>query len=60
MKKSKLNNKERPWIKFYNKDRVTPNLTYSNTSMVGYLLEAVSRFPEYIAYEYYGKTCTYR
>ena len=60
MKKSKLNSKERPWIRFYNKDRVKPNLTYSNTSIVGYLLETVSRFPEYIAYEYYGKTCTYR
>ena len=60
MKKLKLNKKERPWVKYYNKDRIKPNLTYSNTSMVGYLLEAVSRFPEYIAYEYYGKTCTYR
>lgn len=60
MKKLKLNKKERPWVKYYNKDRIKPNLTYSNTSMIGYLLEAVSRFPEYIAYEYYGKTCTYR
>ena len=59
MKKLKLNKKERPWVKYYNKDRIKPNLTYSNTSMTGYLLEAVSRFPEYIAYEYYGKTCTY-
>lgn len=59
MKKSKSNN-NRPWIKFYNKDKVKANLSYSNTSIVGYLLESVSRFPDNIAYEYYGKTCTYR
>ena len=57
MKKSKLI--ERPWINFY-KEGVNPNLNYSTTSMVGYLLDAVARFPEYIAYEYYGKNVTFR
>ena len=28
--------------------------------MVGYFLEAVARYPENIAYEFYGYTCTYR
>ncbi len=57
MKQSILN--DRPWIKFY-KEGVSPNLNYSTSSMVGYLLDAVARFPEYIAYEYYGKTVTFR
>ena len=57
---TKLNlSSERPWINFY-KEGVNPNLHYSKSSMVGYLLEAVARFPEYIAYEYYGNTKTYR
>ncbi len=58
MKKLKLNN-DRPWLEFY-KEGVSPNLNYSTTSMVGYLLDAVARFPEYPAYEYYGKTVTFR
>ena len=57
---TKLNsNNERPWINFY-KEGVSPNLNYSKSSMVGYLLEAVARFPEYEAYEYYGNTKTFR
>ena len=58
MKKSKLSY-DRPWVKFY-KEGVSPNLSYSSSSMVGYLLDSVARFPEYIAYEYYGKEVTYR
>ena len=58
MKQSKLNN-DRPWIKFY-KEGVSPNLVYNKGSMVGMLLDAVARFPEYIAYEYYGKTVDFR
>ena len=60
MKKSKLKNKnESPWIKFY-PEGVKQNLVYSESSMVGYLLEAVARYPESIAYDFYGFTCTYR
>lgn len=58
MKKSKLKN-ERPWTKFY-KENVNETLSYSESSMVGHLLEAVARYPEYIAYEYFGGTRTYR
>lgn len=60
MKKSKLkNNIERPWVKFY-KEGVNANLDYTDASMVGYLLEAISRYPQDIAYEFYGYTCTFR
>ena len=58
MKRLKLN-LNRPWIKFY-KEGVSPTLEYSNESMVGYLLDSVARFPDYIAYEYYGNSVTYR
>lgn len=58
MRESNLN-KDRPWIKFY-KEGVNPNLNYSSSSMVGYLLDAVARFPDYPAYEYYGKTVSFR
>ena len=58
MKKLKLSD-DKPWLAFY-KEGVTDNLKYSDSSMVGYLLEAVARFPESIAYEYYGGSVTYR
>lgn len=59
MKKLSLKSSDRPWIKFY-KPGVAANLNYSDTSMVGYLLETVARFPEHIAYEYYGNTVSFR
>ena len=48
-----------PWTKYY-KDGVTEHLKYPNGTMVGYLLEAVARYPEDTAIEYYGRTYTYR
>ena len=57
MKNSNVNNI--PWVKYY-KEGVNQHLKYSSTSMVGYLLDAVARFPEYPAYEYYGNTVSFR
>ncbi len=48
-----------PWTKYY-KEGVPSKLDYPKGSMVGYLLEAVARYPDLIAYEYYGATCNYR
>lgn len=61
MKKSKLKNKkiDNIWTQFY-PEGVGANLKYSDATMVGYLLEAVARFPESTAYDFYGYTCTYR
>ena len=63
MKKSKLKNKntkqESPWVKYY-PEGTKQHLKYSESSMVGYLLESVARYPESIAYDFYGFTCTYR
>ena len=50
---------ETPWTKFY-KEGVEQHLKYSDSTMIGYLLESVARYPEAIAYEYYGGSVTYR
>ncbi len=55
----KLKSIDRPWLAYY-KEGVSPDLKYSDSSMVGYLLESVARYPEDIAYEYYGGQVTYR
>lgn len=57
--KNKNNNMECPWVKFY-PEGTKQNLKYSESSMVGYLLEAVARYPESPAYDFYGYTCSYR
>lgn len=57
-KHNKKNNIKTPWLKYY-KD-VPSHLNYPKGTMVGYFLEAVARFPEDIAIEYYGRTYTYR
>lgn len=49
-KKKNLNKQEKPWIKFY-PEGVNENLKYSDATMVGYLLEAVARYPESPAYK---------
>ena len=70
MQKSRLINKElkgkgkkdemaNPWEKFY-PEGVTSDLVFPETTMVGYFLDSVSRYPENIAMEFYGSTYTYR
>ena len=59
MQKSNSKINDRPWLAYY-KEGVGANLKYSDSSMVGYLLESVARYPEDIAYEYYGGQVTYR
>ena len=58
-KLNKKNNIRTPWLKYY-KEGVPAHLNYPKGTMVGFFLEAVARFPEDIAIEYYGRTYTYR
>lgn len=58
-KLNKKNNIKTPWLKYY-KEGVPAHLNYLKGTMVGYFLEAVARYPENIAIEYYGRTYTYR
>lgn len=58
-KLNKKNNIKIPWLKYY-KEGVPAHLNYPKGTMVGYFLEAVARYPENIAIEYYGRTYTYR
>ena len=59
MKKSKLKkNNERPWINEYRDARA--NLEYPRGSFVDALMNVSRKYPEYYAYEYFGKKVTYR
>ena len=59
LKNKGLKNKELPWEKFY-PEGVSSDMAFPETTMVGYFLDSVSRYPENIAMEFYGSTYTYR
>lgn len=50
-----LNN---PWKKFYGD--VKPNLVYSQGTIVEFLENTVNKYPNNIAYEYYGMSATFK
>ena len=59
MRKSKLKKtNDRPWLGQY-KDALA-NLEYPSGSIVDALMEVSRKYPEYYAYEYFGKKVTYR
>jgi len=56
--KSKKNSVERLWINQYDTEKA--NLEYPSGSMIDALMEVSRKYPEYYAYEYFGKKVTYR
>ncbi len=61
MSRTKKNGlEERPWIKYYKEEGYPYHLEYRDCSMVDALLEAVEKWPENVAYSYYGHKITYR
>lgn len=61
MKKSKitkLDREERPWLKYY---RDIPfNLEYPSCSMVDLIIESSNKWPNNVAYSYYGNKISYK
>lgn len=51
-------NKERKWLKQYGDSRA--NLEYPENSIVDALMSVSRKYPEFYAYEYFGKKVTYR
>ena len=54
----KKNKKERIWIDQYKEARA--NLVYPSGSIIDSLITVSKKYPEYYAYEYFGKKVTYR
>jgi len=49
---------KRRWLKQYGEARA--NLNYPKGSMIDALMEVANKYPEYYAYEYFGKKVTFR
>ena len=61
MRKSKmlkLDKKLRPWLKYYGD--VPANMEYPNFSMVDLIIEAAEKYPNNMAYSYYGSKVSYK
>jgi len=58
MKKDEL--KECPWLKFYEDEGINSDLEYPNCSMVDMVVQSAERWPDNVAYSYYGHKVTYK
>ena len=60
MKYSKKEYKERPWLKFYEEENIPGNIEYPDCSMVDMVMQSAEKWPDNVAYSYYGHKVTYK
>ncbi len=58
MKKQQTNNQ--PWSKHYKKENIPESIEYPDCSMVDMIMQSAEKWPDNIAYEYYGHKVTYK
>lgn len=51
---------ERPWLKYYDEEGLPVNLEYPDCSMVDMVLQSAERWPDNMAYSYYGHKVTFK
>jgi long-chain acyl-CoA synthetase len=51
---------ERPWLKYYDEEGLPANLEYPDCSMVDMVLQSAERWPDNMAYSYYGHKVTFK
>ncbi len=57
-KQQKLDKKLRPWLNYYGK--IPANLEYPDGSMVDVIIESAKKWPNNMAYSYFGNKVTYK
>ena len=60
MKYTKKDYKERPWLKFYEEEKIPANMEYPDCSMVDMIMQSAEKWPDNVAYSYYGHKVTYK
>lgn len=58
LKSKKLDKVERPWLDYYTDCK--PNLEYTDLAMVDQIIESANKWPDNVAYIYYGSKVTYK
>ena len=60
MKKSKKENREKPWRKFYEEDNIPEHIEYPDCSMVDMIIQSAEKWPDNTAYSYYGHKVSFK
>lgn len=60
MKYTKKDYEERPWLKFYEEENIPGNIEYPDCSMVDMVMQSAEKWPDNVAYTYYGHKVTYK
>ena len=60
MKHTKKEYEERPWLKYYDEDNIPVSIEYPDCSMVDMIMQSAEKWPDNIAYSYYGHKVTYK
>ena len=60
MKNHQKEYKDKPWLKFYDEDGIPANIDYPDCSMVDMVMQSAEKWPDNIAYVYYGHKVTYK
>ena len=52
--------KNRPWLKFYEEEHIPESIEYPDCSMVDMIIQSAEKWPDNIAYSYYGHKVTFK
>ena len=60
MKKEKNSQSLKPWSGFYEEEKIPSKIEYPDCSMVDMILQSAEKWPDNVAYSYYGHKVTYK
>lgn len=60
MKKDNEKNQNKPWLKYYKEEGAPSTIEYPDCSMVDMVLQSAEKWPDNVAYVYYGHKVTYK
>ncbi len=60
MKKEKKKAQAKPWLEYYKEEGVPSTIEYPDCSMVDMVMQSAEKWPDNVAYVYYGHKVTYK
>lgn len=60
MKTAKKDLAKRPWSKYYQEENIPQSIEYPDCSMVDMVIQSAEKWPDNVAYSYYGHKVTYK
>ncbi len=60
MKKAKTTSQANPWSRYYEEENVASTIDYPDCSMVDMIMQSAEKWPDNVAYTYYGHKVTYK